>query len=462
MGSTERIRRLKGYLAYLPAFTLAPASFFLIDSYTIFSPISLLLLLGIWLWFHRVPFAGIGICLGICLFIHLTLMSRSSPSPRSFYALAEIAEVQDPLGSHDPFYRLELNLRPAGAPRCLQARLPAPKRKVGEKLWVEVRSLRYGKLPIPYANILTPPLPPQEDRAFLPPLTPARAFYEGILHNRFLKRGEEFVEIRWILDAGLAHLLSISGIHIGFFLLFLQGISRLFIMMLPWRFLPRIPHTLLYYGRWGISLSLAYLYLQKIGLPPASVRALLWVLLPLLVVRILRVHLARDTFVILVILFVSALYPCSLPTLSFALSLTAMIYLFPLLWVKGTIKRLLLGAILPWLGTFPLLSGWTYVNLTAPLANLFGIPFFGLWIFPLAWGYELLKAIPFLGSLLWDLYSFGFYLLAHLCRILLNLTPAELPPLPSFFTADHILFLCALPLLAEGFYRRLRPLPQPL
>jgi hypothetical protein len=163
-----------------------------------------------------------------------------------------------------------------------------------------------------------------------------------------------------------------------------------------------------------------------------------------------------------VILFVSALYPCSLPTLSFALSLTAMIYLFPLLWVKGTIKRLLLGAILPWLGTFPLLSGWTYVNLTAPLANLFGIPFFGLWIFPLAWGYELLKAIPFLGSLLWDLYSFGFYLLAHLCRILLNLTPAELPPLPSFFTADHILFLCALPLLAEGFYRRLRPLPQPL
>jgi hypothetical protein len=440
-----------GFVAIL----FALAVFSLVHTYHLFSPAVLLLVLGLWLWFHRLSLLGIGVffALGFCL---KTFLSFSS-APSRFYALAEVAEVQEFLGRRDPLYRLELKIRPRGAPRCIQAELPPPKRKVGDPLWIEVTSIRSTSyLPIPYARLKTVPYPSEESLSSVPslPLTPARAFYEGILHNRFFKRGEEFPEIRWIIQAGLAHLLSISGIHVGFFLLLIQVIMRIILLALPWRFLKRTPPALLFYGRWGISLLFAYFYLKRIGLPPPSVRALFWILFPLLSLRLLRIHLARDTFVLLVILFVSALYPCSLPTLSFALSLTAMIYLVPLLWVKGTILRVVLGAILPWLGTFPLLSGWTYVNLTAPLANLFGIPFFGLWIFPLAWGYELFGSVPILGSILWDLFTFGFYSLAHLSRILLDLAPFSLPPLPSIIPRDLLLILCALPLLLEGFYYR--------
>lgn len=442
----------------LPPLLLGLVCFYLIRPLQLVSPLAVLVLLTLWFWFHRAPlFAWAGLVLGATL---IMFFPASASPPSRFYALGRVAEIQEPLGKTNYLYRIELRIRPKGAPRCIQVITPQNGWKVGSEQWLEVSHLRLGKLPIPYASIHYPERMEKNSLSSLsssleePPLTPARAFYEGILHNRFMKRGEEFREIRWIMDAGLAHLMSISGIHIGFFLLFFEGIFSAIIFFIPWRVLPFIPRSLLFYGRWCLGLLLAVLYLFRIGLPPASVRSLLWILVIFFAARFLRVHLAMDTIVILIVVVTSAFAPCFLPTLSFALSLTAMIYLIPLTWVESTPIRIALGCILPWLGTFPLLCGFTYVSLTGPVANLIGIPFFGLWIFPWAWVHELTKGIPFISSLAWDLYSFGFYLLANLSKALLSL---HLPALPGFFSrlpGDLILFLCALPLLIEGFWRR--------
>jgi ComEC/Rec2-related protein len=408
-------------------------------------PFLLLYLGGYWLYLHQVSprkillfFAG-GLCI---LFL---FPSKNSFRKENFYAYGKIVSVNERQEFRMQKVVVDLLIRPEESPRCVEGWFPSrweisPHREG----WVKVQLQGDGTLP--KGKIRVEPGLFSEKEKISPLLyDPPRAFLLGFLYNI---SPPPFSEIETIRKAGLGHLLAISGIHVGVILLFLFGVLRIFLFLLPWSFLRNLtfplPHYLLSIG----ALAGTWFYIYKVGFPPSAVRAGGIFTLALLFRLIIRREIPYDLALLILLDLLLLLSPCTVYTLSFSMSITAIAYLFPLLFVQNPFFRIGMGVTLPAIGTAPYLLDFQEIPLSTPLANLLGIPLFTFFLFPTALVSEFFSywGIPFLAEKIYDLYRYGFYLLWKISDFTLKHT-FFLPEGKPLLEKDLLILYGSLPVL---------------
>jgi len=208
---------------------------------------------------------------------------------------------------------------------------------------------------------------------------------------------------------GLAHILSISGTHFGLFSIFLFGIFRIFIKLLPYKVLQRITIFLTpsqVSAVLCLPFMLAYLGLSGGSIP--AVRSFIMIGLFLLGLLIGRKGFWLNS--LLFAAFVLVLWePKVILDLSFQLSFLAVLFIgfslktergkkteeSELAWETGFPKRMkrvfryignaLLLTLSASIGTAPLIAyHFHYLSIISPLSNLLVTPFIGFILLPLA------------------------------------------------------------------------------
>ncbi len=258
-----------------------------------------------------------------------------------------------------------------------------------------------------------------------------------VLGDRSALAGDEKAAFR---RAGLAHLLALSGLHVGilvgFFLLLLYPLGR---------------------GRYLLALALTLGYLALVGPSPSLVRATLMAGVLLLLLFSGRGTAGAGPALALALALQLALTPHAVFDLGFRLSYLAvlglLVFLPPLMAPLGGVPRALrylLGAALATLAaqaaTLPLLlDAFHEVPLLSPLANLLALPLVTLFV-PL--GFLKLLGAAFLAPAL-NLLGSGLLEIAGRFASGPKLTWGAIGP------AGFSLYYLALLALALGLYRRL-------
>src|SRR4030043_233556 len=246
----------------------------------------------------------------------------------------------------------------------------------------EIQKLRYRLNKYIQANF------EKDSSAFISAITTGqRASIDEDLRNAFNK-------------TGLAHILSISGTHFGLFSVFLFGIFRFLMNVLPYRILQRITIFLTHSQTAALlclPFMLAYLGLSGGNIP--AVRSFIMVGLFLLGLLIGRKGLWLNSLFFAA--FVLAIWdPKVILDLSFQLSFLAVLFIgFSIRNTedeekgeKGTLKkslRYLKNALFLTLsasiGTAPLVSyHFHYVSIISPISNLLLTPIIGFVLIPLS------------------------------------------------------------------------------
>ncbi|MFQ5514255.1 MAG: DNA internalization-related competence protein ComEC/Rec2 [Myxococcota bacterium] len=286
------------------------------------------------------------------------------PGQRAFasLALAPLAPPGNP-GQHDASRRWarrgiqrtarvrEALLQPLGpAPRGAHAQLVRLRRRLGARL------APAGVSPVPRASGLL------------------RALVTG-------DRGELDEEVRRAFrGSGTAHLLAVSGLHVGWVFFLAEGLARLLLSPIPGLALRRRARTLARIA--GALIAGLYAFVSGPGVP--ALRSASMASLGILALLGGR-PAALWNGLALAALLVLALRPGALFELPFALSFAAVAGI--LLWqpTGGTVSRLLQTTVAAGLATAPLVAamGAPFPRLGL-LANLIAVPFFGVAVLPLA------------------------------------------------------------------------------
>ncbi len=254
---------------------------------------------------------------------------------------------------------------------------------------------------------------------------------------------------RWLRDTGTAHLMAISGLHIGLVAGLVFFLVRRLVCLFP-SLLKRMPDQ-----KWAaiaaIAAAAGYATLAGFSIP--TQRALIMVLVAFLSIVIQRHQLPSRTLSIALVA-VLLWNPLSVLSPGFYLSFIAVAILLYCL----TGRRNLLSGWRLWLYPQLALSA-TLVPLTivffgqasliSPFANLLAIPLVALLLIPLSLVAMLLSlVVPFIGDPLLSLASDGFWLVEWLLRGLASLDWAAIrvvrpPPWTWFFAIIAVLLALA-------------------
>lgn len=203
-------------------------------------------------------------------------------------------------------------------------------------------------------------------------------------------------------STGLAHILSVSGTHFGIFSVFLFGIFRLLINLLPYKVLNRLTLYLTPSQFTAILCApfmIAYLGLSGASIP--SIRSFIMICLFLVGLLISRKDFWLNSlfFAAFIIMIIS---PDSILSLSFQLSFIAVLFIgFSVGYgkeekdntsdarKKGTLKKFLKNSLFltlsASLGTAPLVAFYFhYFSVISPISNLFITPLIGFILIPLS------------------------------------------------------------------------------
>lgn len=196
--------------------------------------------------------------------------------------------------------------------------------------------------------------------------------------------------------AGLAHILSISGTHFGLFSLFLFGIFRLFMKVLPYALLQRLTLYLTPAQAAAIlsfPFMVAYLGLSGASIP--AVRSFIMITLFLFALIIGRKGFWLNSLVFAAFIIV-LLDPESILSLSFQLSFLAVLFIGFIignadkrqekgLVVAGYFKNLTLLTLAASVGTAPLVAYYFhYFSVVSPVSNILITPIIGFILIPLS------------------------------------------------------------------------------
>ncbi|MFH1873969.1 MAG: DNA internalization-related competence protein ComEC/Rec2 [Pseudomonadota bacterium] len=229
---------------------------------------------------------------------------------------------------------------------------------------------------------------------------------------------------------GVAHLLAISGLHVGFIALLVFWLTRITLgwwpRLLNWLPLPYLASL--------FSLPAIWLYVALAGYPVSAVRAAIMLTVFILAFVSLRYKYDLLTALAAAIFVIILVSPAAIFSLSFQFSVLAvfgLIIFFPLIWQnfekyfseasswwKNIIKRitqLLIVTVTATLVTAPL-SGYYFQQITGIgiIANIVAVPLVGVIILPIA----------MFGAVFTLIYepigAFGFKLAGSVCAALLD------------------------------------------
>jgi len=236
---------------------------------------------------------------------------------------------------------------------------------------------------------------------------------------------------------GTAHILAVSGLHIGFLVLLLLFILRKIKMKDKWQVL-------------SISIILL-LYCMLCGWAVSVIRASIMAVALLLGKAFGQQtdSLSSLSLAGLILLFWQ---PLMLFDLSFQLSFAsvfAIIFLMPVfqnLFKRFRFKKfwdLLALSLSAQIGTLPfLINAFDYISVIGLIANLVVVPFFGVVYMCLFLFVIITLIFPFLSFLLW-LLQWGIFLVLWTCNLFANVTFAT-TTLPAFYDWVIIIYLFAM------------------
>lgn len=181
---------------------------------------------------------------------------------------------------------------------------------------------------------------------------------------------------------GVSHLVALSGFHLGILWGLVYGGFLLLYRPLQQHFFP-YRHALFDVG--SISMILLGSYVWFVDFPPSLVRSYAMVLVGWMVL-LLGMELLSFTFLATVVLFLVALFPSLLVSLSFGLSVAGVFYIFLLLQYSRGVQTWIISLIFIPLGIFILMLpivhsvfGVTSLyQLFSPLLSLLFVPFYPL------------------------------------------------------------------------------------
>lgn len=193
-----------------------------------------------------------------------------------------------------------------------------------------------------------------------------------------------FEQRQVVQRTGTAHLLAISGLHVGLI------VGMVFVLMQQlWSWLPRIPLWLPAPTVAGlVAIVAAFCYSALAGFACSTQRACVMCTV-LLLAKITRRHCSSKTALIVALWCVLWLDPCVVLSASFWLSFVAVFILIwsPMLSVAGISKwrSYLAAQWVCWIGLMPL-SVWYFqqISLVSMLANMVAIPWVGTVVVPLS------------------------------------------------------------------------------
>lgn len=205
-----------------------------------------------------------------------------------------------------------------------------------------------------------------------------KSFYKAIFFAAPLNKHAR----EQIAKLGISHLVALSGFHLGILWVLAYGGLLLLYRPLQQKFFP-YRHALFDVGL--AAMVLLGLYVWFVGFPPSLVRSYAMALVGWGVL-LLGIELLSFTFLATVLLLLAVLFPSLLVSLSFALSVAGVFYIFLLLqYTKGYNKWFVTLVVIPF-GIFLLMLpvvhyffGITSVyQLLSPILSILFIPFYPL------------------------------------------------------------------------------------
>jgi len=187
---------------------------------------------------------------------------------------------------------------------------------------------------------------------------------------------------------GVSHLVALSGFHLGILWGVVYGLFLLLYRPLQQHFFP-YRHALFDVGM--VAMVLLGIYVWFVEFPPSLVRSYAMVLVGWIVL-LLGIELLSFTFLTTIVLFLVALFPSLLVSLSFWLSVAGVYYIFLLLQYSKGVKTWIISLIYIPLGIFVLMLPVVHTvfgvtslyQLLSPLLSLLFVPFY-----PLVMGFHL-------------------------------------------------------------------------
>ena len=184
---------------------------------------------------------------------------------------------------------------------------------------------------------------------------------------------------------GVSHLVALSGFHVGILWGLVYGLLLLLYRPLQQRY---FPYRYALFDVGFMAMVLLGLYVWFVGFPPSLLRSYAMVLIGWMVL-LSGVELLSFTFLSSIAFLLMALFPHLIVSLSFALSLSGVFYIFLLLQYTKKFKTWILSFLFIPLGIFmlmlPLVHKIFYVTsgyqLLSPLLSLVFIPFYPLVMF---------------------------------------------------------------------------------
>ena len=211
-------------------------------------------------------------------------------------------------------------------------------------------------------------------------------------------------ETRQLLrESGLSHLVAISGLHIGLAGLFAYGIASGLWRVFPWG-CQRVPA---HFSGWAMGVTTALGYAFVAGFPISTIRAFVMVLTGAFL-SLSCTKTSPENLLAVAMLFVSCLWPLSVPSPGFWLSFSAVWLIFRFLperhsdrfeelggekHTHSRFMRVSLGyfidltklQLILLIGMSPLLAFcFGEIPLSAPVTNLLAVPAFAFWVVPSA------------------------------------------------------------------------------
>ncbi|MGB1982516.1 MAG: ComEC/Rec2 family competence protein [Candidatus Puniceispirillaceae bacterium] len=212
---------------------------------------------------------------------------------------------------------------------------------------------------------------------------------QGAIASAMLVGERDYVEDDVYDDfrkAGLAHLLAISGLHMGIFCFFIFSVIRFGCALVPHYAMRVSVHK--YAAILALFASLFYLFLT--GFPVSAIRAFLMSSLVILAIISDRLALTyRNLALVGIAILIS--YPSAIYTASFQLSFSATFALV-------TAVQITVGQV----GNIPVLRGFLFLSFSSALITLFSLPF-AIWHFASIslWGViSNMLAIPLTGMVI--------------------------------------------------------------